>query len=96
MLVPEQDSAQVRVRPIGAAVGEAPRAAWKLVGDGYQLDMELLPIPRAIDVIVNEMPAGRARRRGQLVMRGASGEFVYLRGDRDEADRLIPLRVDDV
>jgi hypothetical protein len=35
------------------------------------------------------------RRRGQLVMSGAHGEFVYLRGDRHEADRLIPLRISD-
>jgi hypothetical protein len=65
------------------------------VGAGYELDFELSPIPNAIDVIVNEMPAGRERRRGQLVLSGSHGDFVYLRGDRQDADRLITLRVDD-
>jgi hypothetical protein len=51
--------------------------------------------PLAIDLIVNEVPRGRMRRRGQLVMSGAQGEFVYLRGDRHEVDRLIPLRISD-
>jgi hypothetical protein len=40
---------------------------------------------------VNETTAQRERRRGQLVMSGASGEFVYLRGDRHDPARLIPL-----
>jgi hypothetical protein len=51
--------------------------------------------PLALDLIVNEMPRGRVRRRGQLVMSGARGEFVYLQGDRHDAARLIPLRISD-
>jgi hypothetical protein len=42
-------------------------------------------------VIVNDAGPGRARRRGQLVMSGAGGEFAYLRGDRHDPSRLIPF-----
>ena len=51
--------------------------------------------PAALDVIVNEMPAGRERRRGQLVLSGARGEFVYLRGDRHDPTRLLALTLPD-
>ena len=47
------------------------------------------PLPIALDVLVNETSAGRERRRGQLVMSGAPGEFVYLAGDRHDPARLI-------
>jgi hypothetical protein len=41
-------------------------------------------------VIINETAPGRERRRGQLVLSGARGEFVYLRGDRhDDVARLL-------
>jgi hypothetical protein len=39
------------------------------------------------------MPTTRRRRRGQLVLGGAPGEFVYLRGDREERDRLVRFTV---
>jgi hypothetical protein len=42
----------------------------------------------ALDLLVNETAPGRARRRGQLVLSGADGEFVYLRGDRHDPSRL--------
>jgi len=41
------------------------------------------------DVLVNDMGAGRSRRRGQLVLSGADGEFVYLRGDRQPVSRFL-------
>jgi hypothetical protein len=41
------------------------------------------------------MPPGRERRRGQLVLGGALGEFVYLRGDREGQDRLPVFTVAD-
>lgn len=44
-----------------------------------------------LDVLVNEMPAGRERRRGQLVLSGAGGGFVYLQGDRHAAERCVPV-----
>jgi hypothetical protein len=42
-----------------------------------------------LDLIVNETVPERARRRGQLVLSGGDGEFVYLRGDRHDHSRLL-------
>jgi hypothetical protein len=96
MMIPEPGEGRVRVRAIGATPGgPAPRARWRQSADGYEMEIEITPVPSAIDVVVNEMPVGRERRRGQLVLSGAVGEFVYLRGDRHDADRLIALQVDD-
>jgi hypothetical protein len=98
MLVPEHDVDRVRVRSIdGWAAAQTLNARWQPVGDGYRVAISLPSStpPLAIDVIVNDVPRGRVRRRGQLVMSGSQGEFVYLRGDRHEADRLIPLRISD-
>lgn len=99
MLVPEADSSNVRARMLDGWNAPLPlRAAWRATETGYQMivTLEISAPPRAIDVIVNEMPRGRERRRGQLVMSGAHGAFVYLRGDRHEVDRLIPIRIVDV
>ncbi|CAA9289850.1 MAG: hypothetical protein AVDCRST_MAG11-32 [uncultured Gemmatimonadaceae bacterium] len=49
-----------------------------------------------LDVVVNETGPDRARRRGQLVLSGGAGDFVYLRGDRQPLERLIPFAIDDV
>ena len=72
-----------------------PRATWHATDDGYRLDAELpLPFdaaPIALDVLVNVSGPDRARRRGQLVLSGARGEFVYLRSDRHDRARLVPL-----
>jgi len=94
MIVPELGGDSVRVRSlIGTETQpEPPRATWERVGGGYRVTMALDASGlTAIDLIVNEMPRGRLRRRGQLVLSGASGEFVYLRGDRQDADRLLPI-----
>ena len=59
-----------------------------------ELPTEMRPLVReeiGIDVLVNEKPRDRVRRRGQLVMSGARDEFVYLRGDRHDRQRLIPF-----
>ncbi len=94
MLVPELGGDHVRVRGItGKGTTSAPpRAAWERVGDGYRVNIDLdAQEVSAIDLIVNEMPRGRHRRRGQLVLSGGIGEFVYLRGDRQDDDRLVPI-----
>ena len=36
----------------------------------------------ALDVIINDMTPERERRRGQLVLSGGEGAYIYLRGDR--------------
>jgi heparinase II/III-like protein len=99
MFVPEPDSSNVRARLLDDwRAPMAHRAVWHPTENGYRVTvtLEMSGPPRAIDVIVNEMPRGRERRRGQLVMSRAHGEFAYLRGDRHEADRLIPIRIVDV
>jgi hypothetical protein len=99
MLVPELSSSSVRVRSLDGWAAPLPlRAAWQQTERGYRMtvSIETAAPPAAIDVIVNEMPRGRERRRGQLVLSGADGEFVYLRGDRHDADRLLRIRITDV
>jgi hypothetical protein len=69
------------------------RASWYATATGYvlvaRLALESWADEIALDVLVNETAPGRARRRGQLVLSGAHGSFVYLRGDRHERERLI-------
>jgi hypothetical protein len=96
VLVPEPDSTAVRARQIeGWEAPHTVHATWRAVGAGYHMDIELEIVPEALDVIINEMPRGRTRRRGQLVLSGALGEFVYLRGDRHDVRRLPRLRTTD-
>jgi len=97
-LVPDRASDTVRARQLDGWSAEQPiRARWNRTSNGYQVAIELPSSapPLALDVIINEMPRDRMRRRGQLVMSGAHGEFVYLRGDRHDPDQLIPLRISD-
>jgi len=96
VLVPIPESTEVRTRPIDAwSVPLSMHAAWAPVGQGYEVVIEVGTIPLALDVIVNEMPHGRERRRGQLLLSGAQTEFVYLRGDRHDVSRLIPIQIAD-
>jgi len=44
------------------------------------------------DCVINECPPDRERRRGQLVMSGANGEFGYLRGARQNPERAVVLQ----
>ncbi len=98
MLVPEFGGNHVRVRPVagtGSRATPSPRATWERTRSGYRVDIDLdARALSAIDVIVNEMPRGRSRRRGQLVLSGGRGEFVYLRGDRQDEDRLLSIEWD--
>lgn len=98
MLVPEANGTTVRIRPIDGWKSDRPiSASWRPVADGYELTVELPmsggmgagPAQIDLDVIVNEKPRGRVRRRGQLVLSGGREEFVYLRGDRHEPGRLL-------
>jgi hypothetical protein len=97
VIVPQSEGRELAIRPIdGWGDAIAVEGSWKPVGDGYRVDLRFKPGSRIVllDVVVNEKPAGRERRRGQLVMSGAEGEFVYLRGDRHEISRLLmfPMR----
>ena len=96
MLVP--DAGTVRVRTLDGWRSPRPiESSWSpRPGGGYVLSVTLPgSLPDALDVIVNERPLGRERRRGQLVLSGGRGEFVYLRGDRHDPERLIPIHFAD-
>ena len=94
MLVPESGGDAVRARSInGWGTAFKPKARWRPDAGGYEMRIEL-PLRGErfdLDVVINETTSGRERRRGQLVMSGAEGEFVYLRGDRHDRDRLMPM-----
>ena len=100
VLVPEGHDA-VRARPIdGWPASRSLHATWRRRDDGYGVQVHLafdsgLPREFALGVVVNEKPPDRERRRGQLVLGGSSGEFVYLRGDREDRERLPRFRVID-
>ncbi|MEX2177977.1 MAG: heparinase II/III family protein [Gemmatimonadaceae bacterium] len=98
MLIPQADDSAVRIRPIGADTQTNVQARWRALGDGYEMRIDV-PLEASndreysvdLDVVVNETTHDRERRRGQLVLSGGRGEFVYLRGDRHDMARLIPL-----
>ena len=100
LLMPAAESTLVHAHPIeGWDGGLDVQARWRATPGGWSL---AATIPRAgevpelaLDVIVNEITPDRTRRRGQLVMSGARGEFVYLRGDRHDAERLLRFSITD-
>jgi hypothetical protein len=102
MLVPEPGRPAPRIRRVpGWGDLELRQADWERTPEGYDLGARVaLPRGRdggdqllALDVLVNETAPGRERRRGQLVLSGAQGEFVYLRGDRHDPARLVPFAI---
>jgi hypothetical protein len=99
LLVPEAGSNRVGLEPIDGWGGDlGVRASWSASERGYALTARVDASASArevcLDVLVNESPRGRVRRRGQLVLSGAAGEFVYLRGDRHDVDRLVCFSLD--
>jgi len=98
LLVPDPSSRNVTVHEIeGWQKGLSVSAGWEPTESGYALVAEVaLPAgttEASLDVIVNETAPGRERRRGQLVLSGARGEFVYLRGDRHDVWRLLRFTI---
>ncbi|MFN8667095.1 MAG: heparinase II/III family protein [Gemmatimonadaceae bacterium] len=104
ILVPEPERGSVRVST-RAAFGPpiTPHATAALTSKGWALRVA---VPRSalalegagdftLDAIVNEISPDRERRRGQLVLSGGSGEWVYLRGDRQESERALPFHLTD-
>jgi hypothetical protein len=96
LLAPVRGSRDVGVRVADGWPAELElHAQWERAGSGYRLvaRVALPELTRAasLDVVVNLAGPGRARRRGQLVLSGGRGEFVYLRADRHERDRLLPF-----
>jgi hypothetical protein len=104
LMAPDAESGAVRVTPRStAARAIAVRASWSPSPRGYTLTAALplaafgdcLDQPFGLAIIVNETSADRERRRGQLVLGGAAGEFVYLQGDRYPIDRHLLLQITD-
>ena len=100
LLVPDASSRNVTVHEIeGWQKGLSVSAMWEPTESGYALVAEVAleagTTEAALDVIVNETAPGRERRRGQLVLSGARGEFVYLRGDRHDVARLLRFTIAD-
>jgi hypothetical protein len=104
VLVPEVTEAEegsVRARLIEDWETPRPlRAAWRVTEDGYTLRVRIQDSPPeaesrefALGVVINEKPTGRERRRGQLVLGGKPGQFVYLRGDREDRSELLRFAV---
>jgi hypothetical protein len=79
--------------PLAIEVWDVVYATWWTMGISLPLGAlgDASPYSIALGVTVNEIPPGRERRRGQLVLGGAEGEWVYLRGDRDDPSKLIPI-----
>ena len=76
VLVPRSPGDAVAIRPIdGWGAGIPVSATWTDTHDGYVVEIHVAGLTNGtvvdIDVIVNEMPMGRERRRGQLVLSGA-------------------------
>jgi hypothetical protein len=99
LLVPIADSDRVARRPAEGWTDSLPLdASWRAFAAGYSIVASVTVPPGAetidVDVLVNENASGRSRRRGQLVLSGARGEFVYLRADRHERERLLPFALD--
>ena len=100
LLVPVGGTRGVHAQPVsGWERGLAVQGTWEPTALGYQLDLRV-PLPAgpeivSLDVLVNESAPGRERRRGQLVLSGAHGEFVYLRGDRHHSRRLLRFTIPD-
>jgi len=107
VITPVEGMPAARIRKLEAWGSLGVReATWMRTDTGFSMRVRVglppLPdripqgaYPLAIDVLVNETAPGRARRRGQLLLSGALGEFVYLRGDRHDASRLVPMVIVD-
>jgi len=94
LLVPELGGERVRITPLTDATPPL-QARWARADAGYSLECIIARAPLAdasrfaLDVLVNESAPGRERRRGQLVLSGAHGAFVYLQGDRHDRRPLL-------
>jgi hypothetical protein len=99
LLVPE--TADSRVRVSGSSGAPEIDARWQPTPNGYSLRCEIpLPVQMRqhgfdLDLIVNEISPDRERRRGQLVLSGAEGDWIYLRGDRQPRESFVPFVVGD-
>lgn len=97
LLVPDLGATTPRVIGLEPGTPSLRTVSWQPTDAGFSLGVEVPPelleamaTPDgviALDLLVNERPPNRQRRRGQLVLSGADGAFVYLRGDRQDPGR---------
>jgi hypothetical protein len=78
--------------------GAAPACRWRTTPTGWaaRLAVPLADIAGpdgvfALELVVNERPPHRERRRGQLVLSGGRGS-AFLRGDREASDHALAFR----
>ena len=78
----------------------ASEQGWRVRFEWQLADLPIAPDGSiAFDLVVNERPASRMRRRGQLVMSGrlaappAAGAYAYLCGDRQSTSRALLLQL---
>jgi hypothetical protein len=102
LVVPEDPQPRVRTRIVDGSRADVPlTAGWSRDAQGYSMRFEIpletlgseQSLPIALDVIVNDMAAGRVRRRGQLALSGG-GDWIYLQGDRQSPGRFLPILVE--
>jgi hypothetical protein len=99
LLVPEHATGEVRITPRSEhAASVVIEAKWSLTSQGWRI---VIAVPRRAlgsrdgqsafrgDIVVNEIPPSRERRRGQLVLCGGEGEWIYLRGDREDPQHFL-------
>lgn len=102
LAVPAPESAPLaRVTSLTPRTPAVP-ANWDYTATGWTMTLHV-PVEAVstqpdgtflLELIVNERPAHRVRRRGQLVMSGDGG-FAYLRGDRTESAGALTFILND-
>ena len=98
LAIPERACARTRVRQTsGGDDAPALSVVCRETIGGYEMRFviarALLGPIVAIDILVNDMSPDRQRRRGQLVLSGAHGDRVYLRGDRQPLERFVRVQL---
>jgi hypothetical protein len=98
LIVPSIHGGELVLRPASGTDSSAGavRGAWQAHGGGYTLTVLVQPAgwepfrpgtEIGFDLLVNRMLSGRRRRAGQLVWSGGGG-WVWLKGDRQDPERL--------
>jgi hypothetical protein len=98
LVVPSIHGGELVVRPVSGmdSSAAAVRGAWQAHDAGYTLTALVQPAgwepfrpgtEIGFDLLVNRMLSGRQRRAGQLVWSGGGG-WVWLKGDRQDPERL--------
>ncbi|MBL0173116.1 MAG: heparinase II/III family protein [Gemmatimonadaceae bacterium] len=98
-------SADPALRALGTAIRiagsvESVQASWREMPEGWAMrlrwDRATLPLDADgalfFELVINERPPDRERRRGQLVLSGGGG-FGYLMGDRRPTNRFVRLKM---